>query len=230
MNTDVKKENVAKQALGLLMVLTALVVIYEMSTAIGRVVPGDNFFDFSFKAIQPVPYSFVLMLVLIGAFPFVYLLFKTNHISLKEAIYQKQYILSDIGVGLIGGILSALITLVFNLIHTHFANQTVDAAPLLSVTDYTLYYFSLVVVCGILKELYFRGLAKHFLKDVMGEKAAFMMTNILFGVLDWQNLGDSFLSGLIWGKMYQRRNRLIVPMVAHASVNFIALTYQALFM
>jgi len=34
-------------------------------------------------------------------------------------------------------------------------------------------------------------------KDAIGKNTAFFLFNILFGILDWQNLGDSFLSGLV---------------------------------
>ena len=228
MNESVKKEKIGMQALILLMMITALVVIYEVGTAINYLTIGDNFFDFSLKASDTIPYCFVLMLVLFGAFPMAYVLFKNSNISLSKAIYDKNQLLGDVGLGLLGGILGAIVALVFNIVHIHFAVQTTGEVAELSVSVLSLRVFSLVIVCGILKEIYYRGFAKHFMKEIMGEKMAFLMTNILFGILDWQNLGASFISGLIWGRMYQKRERLIVPIVAHASLNLMGILFQVI--
>ena len=88
-----------------------------------------------------------------------------------------------------------------------------------------LYFISLVLVSGICKEIYFRGFAKNFCSSVFGENVAFLLFNMLFGLLDWYNMGYSFVLGLvcIWG--YKKRKHLIVPMIVHGGVNLIGIIY-----
>ncbi|MBR1385047.1 MAG: CPBP family intramembrane metalloprotease, partial [Ruminococcus sp.] len=70
--------------------------------------------------------------------------------------------------------------------------------------------------------------AKHFCGDVFGETAALLMFNVLFGMLDWFNMGHSFIVGLLWIWGYKKSGKLIVPMIAHGGMNLISVAYYIL--
>lgn len=89
--------------------------------------------------------------------------------------------------------------------------------------------FSLSIVCGCLKELYFRGFAKYFLADSFGEKLSYIMTAILFGIVDWQNMGSSILLCLLWAWAYKKSGKLIIPMAANGMINLIGLVWMIIF-
>lgn len=74
---------------------------------------------------------------------------------------------------------------------------------------------ALVFVSGLIKEIYFRGLAKRFCGPVFGEIAALVMFNVMFAVLDWHNLGHSLLIGFVLAFAYKKTGHLITPMICH---------------
>ena len=80
-------------------------------------------------------------------------------------------------------------------------------------------------VSGICKEIYFRGFAKRFAGPVLGEMQALLLFNIMFAMLDWYNLGFSFVAGLIWIFAYKKSGRLITSMIAHGEANLAAIIY-----
>ena len=48
---------------------------------------------------------------------------------------------------------------------------------------------------------------------------------MMFGLLDWFNMGHSFVVGLLWIWGYKKSNHLIVPMIAHGGINLIAVVF-----
>ena len=151
--------------------------------------------------------------------PISLLLFKENNIQLKSTILDKKHLFKDILYGIILGLISECIVYLFYVMRN--AGSTYEHTMIYnnSITFYILYFLSLSLVCGILKELYFRGFAKFFLADIFGENFSYLLTAILFGIVDWQNMGSSVILGLLWGFAYKKNGRLIVPMIAHGLIN-----------
>ena len=74
-------------------------------------------------------------------------------------------------------------------------------------------------------EIFFRGFAKNFCAGVLGETTAFLLFNMMFGLLDWFNMGHSFVVGLLWIWGYKKSKHLIVPMLAHGGMNLISVVF-----
>ena len=55
-----------------------------------------------------------------------------------------------------------------------------------------------------------------------------LLFNLMFGLLDWYNMGASFVSGLLWIWGYRKRKHLIVPMIAHGGANLIGIIFNVL--
>lgn len=87
---------------------------------------------------------------------------------------------------------------------------------------------ALVFVSGICKEIYFRGIAKTFCGNVMGETTALLLFNVMFAMLDWYNFGFSFFAGLVWLWAYKKTGHLITSMIAHGGANLIGICYMIL--
>jgi len=216
-------------ALFILLFVTISISYYEFITAINNFNPNGNVFDFCSGAVEYVPYCMIFLLVLFAVLPIALLLFKENNISIKDAIYKKEFLFKDIIYGIILGIVSALIAYPFTLIRDLGSKYDHIIHYDSSIWLYILLFISLTIVCGILKELYFRGFSKYFLKDVLGEKASIVLTSILFGIVDWQNMGSSVILGLLWGYTYKKNDRLIIPMIAHGLINAIGIIWLIIF-
>ena len=171
----------------------------------------------------------IFLLVLFISLPFALILFKENNISIKDAIYNKKTLIKDIVLGIILGIISAGVAYLFSLMRTFGSSSEHVVLYNQHVTTYILGIFSLSIVCGCLKELYFRGFAKYFLADTLGEKTSYILTAILFGIVDWQNMGSSIILGLLWAWAYNKNGKLIVPMVAHGIINLIGFIWMIIF-
>lgn len=218
----------SKQALCILMFITFIVSGYEFLTAVRNFRPQGNIFDFCAHAVEYVPYTMIFILTLIGVLPFSLLLFRSSKIDLKKAVFEKGKLAGDIITGIIGGIISSVISLPFYIMRNAGCTYEIKDIQDRSVWFVIMILLSLVFICGCLKELYFRGFAKHFLSRHFGENTAFFMTNLLFSIVDWQNMGSSFFMGILWSWLYKKRERLIVPMIAHAMVNLTGLLFTIL--
>ena len=209
----------AYKALIILMFITITISGYEFLTAIKNFNPNGTIFDFCNGAIEYIPYFMIFLLVLFLVLPISLLLFKENSIQLKSAILDKKHLLKDILYGIILGLISEYVVYLFFVFRSSGSNYEHTMVYNNSITFYILYFLSLSLVCGILKELYFRGFAKFFLADIFGENFSYLLTAILFGIVDWQNMGSSVILGLLWGFAYKKNGRLIVPMIAHGLIN-----------
>ena len=216
----------AEKAIRITTILTVLIAGFEISNALRYYQPGMNLLDIaSYVFANPWIYGFTFIFVNLVMLPGALALYKSNDISLKDEIYDRKTLGGDILWGVILMVIAALADLAFVLVsrgQTKLAFvDTIRKTPGLVI----LYFISLVLVSGICKEIYFRGFAKNFCSSVFGENVAFLLFNMLFGLLDWYNMGYSFVLGLvcIWG--YRRRKHLIVPMIVHGGVNLIGIIY-----
>ena len=124
--------------------------------------------------------------------------------------------------------IAGLITDIKNYIPGIKATELACARSETGISVTVLGFIALVLVSGILKEIYFRGLAKRFCGPVFGEITALLLSNVLFAVFDWHNLGHSFIIGLVWIYAYKKTGHLITPMICHVGAGLYYVTYTVI--
>lgn len=110
---------------------------------------------------------------------------------------------------------------VFSICRTELAYTGADT----SLSTTIIKILALAFVSGICKEIYFRGFAKHFAGQVLGETKALVLFNLMFAMLDWYNIGFSLIAGFIWIWAYKKSGHLISSMIAHGGANLAAIIY-----
>ncbi|SDB61205.1 CAAX protease self-immunity [Ruminococcaceae bacterium FB2012] len=219
----------AGRAVSTTVLLTLIVAGYEVFRACQSYRTGMNLLDIaSFANADLNTYCLVLILANIILLPKVLLLYKENNISLKNEIYSKETLGRDIALGAVLAAVSSAVSLLSLLVNKGRTELAFAGWGRLSVGEIVLMIISLGFVSGICKEICFRGLAKRFCGDVFGESAALLLFNVLFGMLDWFNMGHSFLVGLLWIWGYKKSGKLIVPMIAHGGMNLISVAFYIL--
>ena len=218
----------AKTALTITTVLTLFVAGFEVLMAYSNYKPGMNIFDIaSYVTANTQIYCLILILINLILLPGAVLLFKQNDISLKKEIAEKKTLSRDI----LYGIAALAVTKIFNLAYTFTLSGRTDLAYTntdTSIGTTVIKIIALTFVSGICKEIYFRGFAKKFCGPVLGEWQALLLFNIMFAMLDWYNIGFSFVAGLVWSWAYQKTGHLLPGMIAHGGANLIAIIYVIL--
>lgn len=219
----------AEKALRITTVLTLVVAGYEVFRSCGSYREGMNFLDIASYANADInTYCLVLMLASIVLLPSAKLLYKQSGISLKDEIFDRKTLGKDILLGIILAAVSSVIGLLSLLVGKGRTVLAFSGWGRLSVGEITLMVLSLGLVSGICKEIYFRGFAKNFCGGVFGETTALLLFNVMFGMLDWFNIGHSFLVGLVWIWGYKKSKHLIVPMIAHGGMNLISTAFYVI--
>lgn len=222
-NTDYQN---AKEALKLTTLLTLLVAGYEAFRSSLCYKEGMNFLDIaSFANADLDTYCLVLILANIILLPNAVLLYKQSNINLKNEIFEKNSLIKDVFLGIILAVVSAIIGLLSLISRTGRTDMAFTGWEKLSTDSVILMVISLGFVSGICKEIFFRGFAKNFVGKILGEQKALLLFNIMFGMLDWFNIGYSFIVGLLWIWGYNKSKHLIVPMIAHGGVNLISVVF-----
>lgn len=168
---DTTKQN-AKQAVALTTILTLFVAGFELLIAFTKYRAGMNFLDLTTYVTQnKYIYFMLLMIANLALFPAAFLLFKTNGISLKNEICSKKTLGKDILYGIIalaGTEIVGLVSILADKGKTEMAYvMTKPSAEII-----ILWFISLGLVSGIIKEIFFRGLAKIFAGKVKGDIVA----------------------------------------------------------
>lgn len=219
----------AKKALIITTILTIIVAGYEFFNSCQNYENGMNLLDFASYANSNLNvYCLVLILANVILLPSALFLYKKNKISLKKEIYEKESLKKDILLGIILAVISSLISLFSLVVNKGRTELAFSGWNALSIGQIFLMIISLGLVSGICKEIFFRGLCKNFCADYWGENFSFLLFNIMFGLLDWFNMGHSFIVGLIWIWGYKRSKHLIVPMIAHGGMNLISIVFYIL--
>lgn len=216
----------AEKAIGITTALTFMVAGYEVFRSCQNYRSGMNLLDIaSFANADLNTYCLVLILANIILLPRAILLYKNSGISLKDEIFNKESLKKDIVLGVTLAVISSLISLLSIVVNKGRTSLAFEGWGSLSVSEILLMVVSLGFVSGICKEIYFRGLAKNFCGNAFGEIAALLLFNVMFGMLDWFNMGHSFIVGLLWIWGYRKSKHLIVPMIAHGGMNLISVVY-----
>ncbi|MDD6991887.1 MAG: CPBP family intramembrane metalloprotease [Oscillospiraceae bacterium] len=216
----------AEKALKITTALTLLVSGYEVLRSCQNYREGMNFLDIASYANADLnTYCLVLILVNIIFLPSAILLYKQSGISLRYEIYEKKSLGRDITAGVVLAVISSVISLLSLIAGKGRTELAFAGRSSLSAGEIVLMIISLGFVSGICKEIYFRGFAKNFCGSVFGETAALLLFNAMFGMLDWFNIGHSFIVGVLWIWGYKKSGHLIVPMIAHGGMNLISVAF-----
>lgn len=220
------KNEYAEKTLKLTTLLTLLVAGYEVARACGNYKIGMNFLDIaSFATADLNTYCIILILANVILLPSAILLYKQSGLSLKDEIYDKYTLGKDIILGIVLAVVSASISLLSLPVMNGRTDLAFSGWGRLSISEIVLMTISLGFASGICKEIFFRGFAKNFVGPVLGETIALLLFNIMFGMLDWHNMGHSFIVGLLWIWGYKKSNHMIVPMIAHGGMNLISIIF-----
>lgn len=216
----------AEKALKITILLTLIVAGYEVFRSCQNYQTGMNLLDMaSYANADRNMYCLVLILANLILLPSAILLYKQSGISLKEEIFDKSSLSKDIVFGIILAVISSAISLISLIVMKGRTDLAFSGWDRLTVSEIVLMTISLVFVSGICKEIFFRGFAKNFCGNVLGETTALLLFNMMFGMLDWFNMGLSFVLGLLWIWGYKKSKHLIVPMIAHGGINLISILF-----
>jgi CAAX amino terminal protease family. len=203
----------------MLFVVPAIIIAgFELLLEASIYKPNMNLYDLTGKLDSN--YSLIMLLlyviVLVSLFPLTLCLFKKNGLELKHKFFRRGEKSKDILFGITAGLSSYAFGIIINHVILKFPIYKYE-----NVHQLPIAIISLVIVSGLLKEIYFRGIPYIFLKDAFGEWTAFLMGNICFTILDWPNVGYSFFLGLIWYLFYRKRGSLSIPVIAHGLHNLL---------
>ena len=219
----------AEKALKTTTVLTFFVAGFEMFRCCLNFKEGMNLLDVaSFVSADMGMFCFIFIFGNLVLLPSAVMLYKQSGISLKDEIYDKNTLGTDVLIGIVLAILSSLVSLVFSFTSMGRTSLAYSGTRDAAVGTILLQIVALVFVSGICKEIFYRGFAKNFCGSIFGELPALLLFNLMFGLLDWYNMGASFVSGLLWIWGYRKRKHLIVPMIAHGGANLIGIIFNVL--
>jgi membrane protease YdiL (CAAX protease family) len=86
----------------------------------------------------------------------------------------------------------------------------------------------LAILAGLAEEVLFRGVIQVGLTQVLPEGGAVLVASVAFGLVHWVTPTYAVLAalaGLYLGALFLLQGNLIVPIVAHALYDFVALLY-----
>ena len=220
------KNQKAEKAIRITTALTLIVAGYEIFRSCQNYRSGMNLLDIaSFANADLNTYCMVLILANIILLPRALLMYKDSSISLKDEIFSRNSLIKDTLLGVSLAVISSIISLLSLIVNKGRSDYAFTGWGRLSIGEIMLMTISLGIVSGICKEIYFRGLAKNFCGSVFGETSALLLYNVMFGMLDWFNMGHSFIVGLLWIWGYKKSKHLIVPMIAHGGMNLISVVF-----
>jgi len=171
------------------------------------------------EALQPWhrAYYFFLPAALVLVSPLLLRGLRRRNIVLRQQWVSSNTLAGDLAVAVLAAVCGLFAAVVY--VHvTHFAlpHPMELPAPLWRIVV-------LVVLAPPIKEIAFRLYPLLLLEPRVGALPAYFLGTLAFAIVDWHNLGASFIAGSIWYLFYRWRRRLIVPIAAHALANLIAI-------
>ena len=171
------------------------------------------------EALQPWhrAYYFFLPAALVLVFPLLLHGLRRRNMVLRQQWVSSKTLVGDLAVAVLAAVCGLFAAVVYVRV-THFGlpHPTELPAPLWRIVV-------LVVLAPPIKEIAFRLYPLLLLEPRLGALPAWFLGTLAFAIVDWHNLGASFIAGSIWYLFYRWRRRLIVPTVAHALANLIAI-------
>ena len=171
------------------------------------------------EALQPWHRAYYVFLptALVLVFPLLLRGLRRRNIVLSQQWVSSRTLLGDLAVAVLAAVCGLVAAVVYVRV-THFAlpHPTHLPAPLWRIVV-------LVILAPPIKEVAFRLYPLRLLEPRLGAFPAYFLGTLAFAIVDWHNLGASFMAGSIWYLFYRWRPRLIVPTAAHALANLIAI-------
>lgn len=218
-----------KRELVFIAILTVLIAFMDISG-----IPSALFFNIQIADIEPVYFSLMINLLVIGVIAFLYLKLLCPGWKLglgKETLATglKKYGVIGVAVALAGFAAFLIGSLPFDS-HPSAAKVIVEGV---------VYYIGVAIV----EELYVRGLLLNFLEKVFAKRKnsallAIVLSAVIFGLGHiFGSLGQPLLvivskvvwtvgMGIFFGMVYQKTGNLWVSTIFHFLVNVCALPYQ----
>lgn len=102
-----------------------------------------------------------------------------------------------------------------------------DVAPLFA--DCTIGDLAIIaVLAGLCEEILFRGVLQTALVGLVGVVGAILLTNVVFGIAHMLSIAYAVYAaviGIVMGVLLLVTGNVFVPVVAHATFDFVALAY-----
>lgn len=103
----------------------------------------------------------------------------------------------------------------------------------LTFTDGNIFalVFSLAILTPIVEELLFRGIILSAFKAYFGEKAAIVLSALVFGIMHWNPIQSTyaFLLGLVLAYIYLKTQSIYSAIIFHMIFNFMGAVLQVIF-
>lgn len=91
--------------------------------------------------------------------------------------------------------------------------------------DKVIYLFLMVIMTPVVEEIIYRGFLFNLLLKKYSVKLALIISSLIFAFfhLRFAGIGFLFVYGLFFGYVYYKTNSLIAPILAHFTINFLAM-------
>lgn len=152
--------------------------------------------------------------------------------TLRDLGMRTDRLLKNIFSGLRGGLavgvfvwgVGIIITLLFGPPPPQDVEQMFSGIK--TADDLLLPFIAVVILAPVSEELYFRAMVYPVLRQSFGRLRAMLFSGIFFGAvhLDLFRLVPIAAGGTVLAYFYDKSNSLIVPVVAHATWNFMMLS------
>ena len=221
-NDKVSKSVIDKNKLigatAIFVIPSMIVALFGLILAYSVYVPGMGIYDLTGAILGKYELVRILMYMLIIAcfFPIAIVFYKSQGVKFQNEFFVDKKYFKDIALGIAAAITSFIVSFII----AHIIFRT----PVYRYTSYNILWLNIlayVLVSGFCKEVYYRGIPFKFLRDELGEWPAFLLANVCFTILDWTNVGLSFVLGLVWYLFYRKRGSLIIPILGHGLYNLL---------
>lgn len=223
-------------------------IAFGLLTTLILLIPIVLLFDIGETATNPIVFMILTsseMLVLgLGTLGFIYALSKSGKYDYFSLIHWRKLSFNQIKwIGICTFLLLA-VNVIFGLVLTYLNLELAENA-ITQVSEispvYLLYLIPIMLlVVGPMEELLFRGVLQGVLRKSYGLKISIIATSILFGLIHLPAVGGISQGGMLYvlttialsiilGYIYELKESLIIPMVAHGvynSILVVGLYYQ----
>ncbi len=141
--------------------------------------------------------------------------------------YWQQGVIWGVGTHLVGVMIRMATALLATKLLGADLSQLESNNPLANAgldIDWVLYAIAAVILAPLMEELFTRGMLYGWLRRQVGVKKGLIISSLLFAVLHFNGLGliSFFVTGLLFGALYERTGSLAPGMIAHATHNLIS--------
>ncbi|MGI6358610.1 MAG: CPBP family intramembrane glutamic endopeptidase [Bacillota bacterium] len=141
--------------------------------------------------------------------------------------HWRQGVIWGVGTHLAGVVIRMATALLAAMLLRTDLSQVESNNPLANAglgIDWLLFAITAVLLAPLMEELFTRGMLYGWLRRQVGVKKGLIISSLLFAVLHFNGLGliSFFVTGLLFGALYERTGSLAPGMIAHATHNLIS--------